>query len=213
MVSYLVRHNYAGSVNGRRVAWRAGDVVSVDLADVEPLVRDGGADLLDWASPLSDDDVAALHRQRSDAAAAARASDVASVHLAAVRAHVRLWGAPLCPGRCGAVAEPVGYGMDGPHLERVDDLVVGTNAAGDLVVACAGHLGAWVASVVLPQVPPARDMTMRRYRVAHRYASTLTEYDAPRRLEFTAGEVVELAAWVAEWVNRDSPGALELIEE
>lgn len=217
-VSYVVNRDYSGGVNGKRVAWLAGDIVRVDLDDVGPLVRDAGADVVDWAQPLSDDDAAALRRQRDEAAAVARAEDDEALRLRVVREHVKVWGGPVCPGRAGAKPMPIGYSTDGPHAERVDDLHAGTNAGGDVVVGCPGHLPHLVAMDVVPRPAVVRDTTMRRYRVAHRYASALTEYDpsgpfgsgtAPRRLEFAAGEVVEVAVWIAEWVNRDSPGALE----
>lgn len=44
-----------------------------------------------------------------------------------------------------------------------------------------------------------------RYRVKHVYAATK---DGTHYGPWTPGEVVELDAELAEWVNRDSPGVL-----
>lgn len=197
---YRAKHDYAGALDGRPVSWHAGDVVPVELDDIGPLVRDCGADVLDWSAPLTDEDVRALQRQRDDVPV-----DPDTAEEQALGRHLKAWGGPVCPGRPGTMPGP-GATNDAPHDVDPVHLDAALNAAGAWVVGCPTHLRHLASRDEVPVAPVLPDRSMRTYRAARRYSAYCLSFGP---VELKAGHLVELPVYVAEWVENDSPGALE----
>jgi len=218
-VLYEAHRSYRGEVNGRRFAFAAGDLVRLDLADVGPLSRDAGFDVVDFAHPLTEEQATARRRELEKAAAADAAALEESARARALADHIRRFG-PVCPGLPDRPVVPVPLGTS-DRLHPSAGLRAARNAAGEWVVACPDHLVKLAASTRIPELPPRPDPTPRRWRVTRRYQANYIDHHptgplgaapAPRRLDLAEGQYVELPIAVATWIDRDSPGALEPAE-
>lgn len=88
----------AAELDGRRYQWRRGDLVTLDVAEIGPLARDGG-DVCAWGEPLDDAQAAAvldeMGRRTEAEAAEARQREQA------IADHIRGWPGRWCSGRPG----------------------------------------------------------------------------------------------------------------
>lgn len=199
---------YKGNINGHRYDVDAGDVLDIPLDSLRALLTDSPG-IVDPRKPLTADQAAAIRHARDRAADQEHHDRVARTD--AVREWLARWtGEVVCPG-------------DGRHYVGEDELTAKARSDGRYVVGCAAHVDALAAQKEMPASPELVDRRMRTYRVGHNYAAVYTEYvptgsftaggpSGRKRLRYKAGEVVDVRADIAEWVNRDCPGTLQPVE-